>query len=169
MDGPLAAALGRAAAGWRFQDLDAIAAAEWSLDEIGSHLYAPPCRSCSGAGRNDRRWLYAGAAGAAKAERRWAEARRASGHPVAAEPAGSMAADGYDRAAVALTPREQSIVELVRAGHRDRDIAAMLGISPRTVHAHLRACYRKLGVTGRAELHPGSSAAPGGDGEAPAT
>ncbi|MGE0732808.1 MAG: LuxR C-terminal-related transcriptional regulator [Acidimicrobiia bacterium] len=170
VDGPLAAALGRAAAGWRAQDLDAIAAAEWSLDEIGSHLYALHLADLAAAlaetiegGSTQARRVRE------RAERRWAEARRASGHAVAAEPAGSMAADGYDRAAVALTPREQSIVELVRAGHRDRDIAAMLGISPRTVHAHLRACYRKLGVTGRAELHPGSSAAPGGDGEEPVT
>ncbi|MGE4163962.1 MAG: response regulator transcription factor [Vicinamibacterales bacterium] len=87
-----------------------------------------------------------------------------------AEPAASTAAGGPDPAAVALTPREQSIVELVRAGHRDRDIAAMLAISPRTVHAHLRACYRKLGVTGRAELHRVvTGTEPGADLPGPAT
>ena len=50
-----------------------------------------------------------------------------------------------------LTARQASIVRLVAAGHADRHIARSLGISPRTVHAHLRNIYRTLGVTSRTE------------------
>lgn len=50
-----------------------------------------------------------------------------------------------------LTARQVSIVRLVAAGHADRNIARTLGISPRTVHAHLQNVYRALGVASRTE------------------
>lgn len=37
----------------------------------------------------------------------------------------------------------------VAAGKTDRDIAAILAISPRTVHKHLQRIYDKLGVETR--------------------
>ena len=50
-----------------------------------------------------------------------------------------------------LTPRQARIVELVAAGYPDRAIGRALGISIRTVHAHLRNIYRALDVTSRTE------------------
>ena len=51
-----------------------------------------------------------------------------------------------------LTRREREIAELAARGHTDREIADMLYLSVRTVHAHLRSAYAKLGVAGRGEL-----------------
>jgi DNA-binding CsgD family transcriptional regulator len=51
-----------------------------------------------------------------------------------------------------LTRREREIAELAARGHTDREIAGMLYLSVRTVHAHLRSAYAKLGVAGRGEL-----------------
>ena len=50
-----------------------------------------------------------------------------------------------------LTARQASIMRLVGAGQADRQIARSLGISPRTVHAHLQNIYRVLGVSSRTE------------------
>lgn len=50
-----------------------------------------------------------------------------------------------------LTERQASIMRLVAAGHADRNIARALGISTRTVHAHLQNIYRALGVASRTE------------------
>lgn len=51
-----------------------------------------------------------------------------------------------------LTPREREAAELAARGLIDREIAAALFLSIRTVHAHLRSAYAKLGVTGRGDL-----------------
>ena len=48
-----------------------------------------------------------------------------------------------------LTAREQEVVRWLCAGKTDRDIADILGISPRTVHKHLQRIYDKLGVETR--------------------
>ena len=50
-----------------------------------------------------------------------------------------------------LTARQASIMRLVEAGQADRQIARSLGISTRTVHAHLQNIYRALGVSSRTE------------------
>jgi DNA-binding CsgD family transcriptional regulator len=50
-----------------------------------------------------------------------------------------------------LTARQASIVRLVAAGLADRHIARSLGISTRTVQAHLQNIYRTLGVASRTE------------------
>lgn len=52
----------------------------------------------------------------------------------------------------ALTPTEQQVADLVAAGHTNREVAARLFISIRTVETHLAAVYRKLGVRSRSEL-----------------
>lgn len=57
-----------------------------------------------------------------------------------------------DRRRVELTPQEQAIVRLVIQGQRNRDIAAELFISVKTVEYHLGNAYRKLGVTRRTQL-----------------
>jgi DNA-binding CsgD family transcriptional regulator len=51
-----------------------------------------------------------------------------------------------------LTPHEQQVARLVVGGASNRDLAATLFISPRTVEAHLTAIFRKLGVRNRREL-----------------
>ena len=48
-----------------------------------------------------------------------------------------------------LTPREQDVLRWLSAGKTDRDIGAILAISPRTVHKHLQRIYEKLGVETR--------------------
>ena len=50
-----------------------------------------------------------------------------------------------------LTPRQARILQLVADGQSDRGIARTLGISTRTVQAHLQHAYRALGVTSRTE------------------
>ncbi|HEX6469857.1 MAG TPA: LuxR C-terminal-related transcriptional regulator [Streptosporangiaceae bacterium] len=68
----------------------------------------------------------------------------------------------------ALTSRERLIAERAAAGATNREIAQELMLTLRTVEAHLTGVYRKLGISGRAELasrlagagrSPGSSAA----------
>ncbi|PWU58113.1 LuxR family transcriptional regulator, partial [Micromonospora globispora] len=51
-----------------------------------------------------------------------------------------------------LTPQERQVAALVRQGLSNRNVAAQLFVSPRTVDFHLRNCYSKLGVSSRAEL-----------------
>jgi DNA-binding CsgD family transcriptional regulator len=48
-----------------------------------------------------------------------------------------------------LTPRELDILGGVAAGLSNQRIADAAGVSIRTVHAHLRALFAKLGVTSR--------------------
>jgi DNA-binding CsgD family transcriptional regulator len=50
-----------------------------------------------------------------------------------------------------LTPRQARILQLVADGQSDRSIARALGISTRTVHAHLQHAYRALDVSSRTE------------------
>jgi DNA-binding CsgD family transcriptional regulator len=51
-----------------------------------------------------------------------------------------------------LTPQELQIVRLAAQGLSNRDIAAQLFLSPRTVGHHLYKAYPKLGVLSRTEL-----------------
>jgi DNA-binding NarL/FixJ family response regulator len=51
-----------------------------------------------------------------------------------------------------LSVREEEIAALAAAGMTDKDIAGNLHLSVRTVHAHLRNIYSKLGVANRREL-----------------
>lgn len=51
-----------------------------------------------------------------------------------------------------LTVREREIVRHVREGSTNREIAARLFLSPRTVDHHLRNVFRKLGIHSRTEL-----------------
>ena len=48
-----------------------------------------------------------------------------------------------------LTPREREILQWVGAGKSDAQIAAILGLSARTVQKHLENSYVKLGVENR--------------------
>jgi DNA-binding CsgD family transcriptional regulator len=69
---------------------------------------------------------------------------------VARERTRNLPADApFDRAAAPLTPREREVLDWVAAGKTNRDIAAILGASPRTVEKHLERIYEKLGVETR--------------------
>jgi len=51
-----------------------------------------------------------------------------------------------------LTEREREILALIAAGHQNRDVAAQLGISPRTVEVHKARIMEKLECRSLAEL-----------------
>lgn len=56
----------------------------------------------------------------------------------------------YDRLAqAALTPRETEVLSWLAKGKTNRDIADILGMSPRTVNKHLEHIFEKLGVETR--------------------
>ncbi|MDF3292827.1 ATP-binding protein [Streptomyces silvisoli] len=59
---------------------------------------------------------------------------------------------GRSGAPAGLTPQELQIVRLAARGLSNRDIAAQLFLSPRTVGYHLYKAYPKLGVSSRGEL-----------------
>jgi DNA-binding NarL/FixJ family response regulator len=51
-----------------------------------------------------------------------------------------------------LTPREREVLRLIARGYLYKEIAMRLGISPRTVEAHVSAVLRKLQLSTRHEL-----------------
>ena len=61
-------------------------------------------------------------------------------------------ADVVPTDSLALTPSERRVAELAASGMTNRDVAAALFISPKTVEANLARIYRKLGIKSRAEL-----------------
>jgi DNA-binding CsgD family transcriptional regulator len=52
----------------------------------------------------------------------------------------------------ALSQREREIAELVTEGMTNKEIAATLYLSPKTVDKHLGSVFRKLGVNKRAAV-----------------
>jgi DNA-binding CsgD family transcriptional regulator len=71
----------------------------------------------------------------------WAARARAELDRVAAAPTG-----------LELTGSERRVAELAAAGMTNREVAAVLFISPKTVEATLARVYQKLGIRSRAEL-----------------
>jgi DNA-binding CsgD family transcriptional regulator len=57
-----------------------------------------------------------------------------------------------------LTPQELQVARLAAQGLSNRDIAAQLFISPRTVGYHLYKAYPKLGISSRGEIDPATLA-----------
>ncbi len=78
------------------------------------------------------------------------QARRHDATPWAAEavPQGPAPENGY-AGRQALTPRENEVLHWLAHGKTDAQIAALLGLSPRTVQKHLEHIYIKLGVETR--------------------
>ncbi|WP_433327814.1 helix-turn-helix transcriptional regulator [Spirillospora sp. CA-294931] len=78
----------------------------------------------------------------------WAARARAELDVLGAPSAAARTTDPRGR----LTPQELQVVRLAAAGHSNREIAARLFLSPRTIGHHLYRAFRKLGVSRRIEL-----------------
>src|SRR6185437_3167805 len=83
--------------------------------------------------------------------------RRLGAIPWAARADGELRATGVTVSAAgtgpaSLTPQQRQIALLAAAGHTNKEIAARLFLSPRTVSTHLHQVFPKLGITSRAAL-----------------
>jgi predicted ATPase/DNA-binding CsgD family transcriptional regulator len=76
----------------------------------------------------------------------WAAGQLSTPEQAALDAGGAMAPPS---ARNELTAREIEVLQLVADGLSDSEVAERLVVSPRTVHAHLRSIYRKLGVSSR--------------------
>jgi DNA-binding NarL/FixJ family response regulator len=56
------------------------------------------------------------------------------------------------RAAFKLSATEAAVANLVADGRSNKQIAAELAVSPKTVEYHISNMYRRLGVTSRVKL-----------------
>jgi DNA-binding NarL/FixJ family response regulator len=66
--------------------------------------------------------------------------------------AGDVTEPSTDRSLRALTPQELQVALVVAKGATNKEAAASLFLSPKTVEFHLGNAYRKLGLRSRAEL-----------------
>ena len=53
---------------------------------------------------------------------------------------------------VDLTPMELKVAQLVASGMSNKEVAAQIWVSPRTVAFHLRNVFAKAGISSRGEL-----------------
>ena len=51
-----------------------------------------------------------------------------------------------------LSAREVDVVRAIFDGHSESEVGSLLGISPNTVHTHVRHIYRKVAVRDRGQL-----------------
>ena len=68
--------------------------------------------------------------------------------PISTEP--PIGAGTTRLSSAALTPRETEVLSWIAKGKTNRDVADILGMSPRTVNKHLEHVFEKLGVETRA-------------------
>ena len=64
--------------------------------------------------------------------------------------AGQATRDAAGQTAGGLTEREVDVLRLIARGHANKQVAAALGISPKTVGRHIEHIYAKAGVSTRA-------------------
>lgn len=101
-----------------------------------------------------RRAVAAGATGyqlkdAEPAELRAAVRAVAAGHaPLDPRVAGALLPEAGD-ADAGLSAREREVLRLVAEGRANKQVAAVLGITERTVKAHLGSIFRQIGVADR--------------------
>jgi DNA-binding CsgD family transcriptional regulator len=88
-----------------------------------------------------------------RSNRRWRSSRSSArrcgpgGREASCGPSG-----GRPTSRDALTPAEQRVAEQAASGLTNREVAAVLFISPKTVESTLARAYRKLKIRSRAEL-----------------
>ena len=73
-------------------------------------------------------------------------------HPLLAEIRRELPRVAAERSGAELTATERRVADLIAAGATNRDAAAALFVSVRTIETHVASIYRKLGVRTRAEL-----------------
>jgi DNA-binding NarL/FixJ family response regulator len=141
IDGKLASAMAAHAQALTRRDAVALDAVATTFGELGCNLYAAEAAAAAAAahGADGRR---SSAAASANRARAWME--RCEG---VRTPALALADHDDD-----LTSREREVAVLAARGLPDQQIADQLFVSVRTVHAHLRSAYAKLGVPGRKDL-----------------
>jgi LuxR family maltose regulon positive regulatory protein len=108
-----------------------------SLIELATHLAATGNRTRAATVFAEAETILDGCADPAALPARLAAARRSAR---LARPPG-----------VQLSERELSVLRLLRSGLTEREIGRELYLSFNTVHTHVKAVYRKLGVSSRAE------------------
>ena len=106
-------------------------------------MAAPPTRASTGTRPAARR------ARPLRAVRALPWAERARGELRAS---GESARSRQHGRAELLTPQELQVARYVAAGATSKEAAALLFLSPRTIDAHLRSIYAKLGIATRAHL-----------------
>jgi DNA-binding CsgD family transcriptional regulator len=65
---------------------------------------------------------------------------------------GETARKRDESTATALTPQERQVARQVAEGLSNREVAAQLFLSPRTIDFHLRNVFAKTGISSRGEL-----------------
>lgn len=63
-------------------------------------------------------------------------------------PSAQAKSENAPKGGLELTEREQEVLVGIARGERSKEIAARLGITERTIKAHLASIYNKLGVSG---------------------
>ena len=134
-------------------DLDT--AAELARAAVAAHQQTPLrpelARSLLALGRIERR--RKGRRQARDALNRARALAAGMGHrPLLAEIDGELPRVAAARSPTGLTATEQRVADLIADGATNRDAAAALFVSVRTVETHVASIYRKLGVRNRAEL-----------------
>ena len=123
-----------------------------TLDAIHARLVAGPALAAENPEAGVTELQRAGADSAAGGARKLRDAaarelrRLGVRLPAAVQRAGAAAGMAQ------LTPREREIVELAAAGRTNKEIAAALFLSQKTVESHLSRIFPKLGVRSRVEL-----------------
>jgi DNA-binding CsgD family transcriptional regulator len=141
VDGPLVHAMATHAQGSARHDGSTLDAAADSFAELGFYLYAAEAAATADSAHHAAGRLSRTAASANRA-RSWITRCKGVRTPALA------LADHDDD----LTPREREVAALAAQGLPDQRISEQLFVSVRTVHAHLRSAYTKLGIAGRKEL-----------------
>lgn len=157
VEGDFAPARARHAAALAAQDPAGLEAASAAFERCGAMLLGAEAAADAAAA-----WRRSG-----DPRRATASERRAAEMAARCEGARTPSLATGSPARAALTRRELEIARLAATGLANREIAARLYLSHRTVENKLHAVYEKLGVAGRSELskaleRPDAGSSPGG-------